>query len=71
MEKQYECPIHKNLEIGQKREKFKEEFYSFLLNVTMLYSMRLYKEVNVDCHCKKNYDAFDKIKRECGNLKDI
>ena len=64
MDQQYECPIHKIIENGVKRESFKEDFYSFLLNVSMLYSMRLYKEVNVDCHCKKNYEAFDKLKNE-------
>jgi hypothetical protein len=61
MESEYECPVHKIIELGIKRENFKEEFYSFLLHAPMQTSMRLYKEVNVDCHCKKNYQAFDAI----------
>ena len=52
------------MESGLKRETFKEEFYELLLSVQMQASMRLYKEVNVECHCKKNYEAFDRIKQE-------
>jgi len=66
MDENYECPIHKIIETGIKRENFKEEFYSLIINASMYDSMRLYKEVNVNCHCKKNYLVFDKIKEDIG-----
>jgi hypothetical protein len=70
MDQHYECPTHKIIVNGLKRENFKEDFYTLLMSVSMLYSMRLYKEVNVDCHCKNNYEAFDRIKQEsAGALK--
>jgi hypothetical protein len=60
----YECPLHKVKISGTKREKFQSDYYDLLLNVPMQISMKLYKEVNVNCHCTKNYDAFDLIVKE-------
>lgn len=57
----YECPIHKIFHDGQKRENFQTDFYDHLLNVSMETSMKLYKEVNVNCHCPMNYKIFDRI----------
>jgi hypothetical protein len=60
----YECPLHKIQIHGTKRDDFQATYYNLLLNVPMSISMRLYKEVNVACHCTKNYDAFDSIVNE-------
>ncbi len=60
----YECPLHKVKVPGIKREDFQSNYYDLLLNVSMHLSMKLYKEVNVNCHCTKNYDAFDSIVNE-------
>ena len=60
----YECPLHKVKVSGIKREDFQAKYYDLLINVSMQISMKLYKEVNVSCHCRKNYDAFDSIVNE-------
>lgn len=57
----YECPVHKIQQEGKKRESFQMEFYDLLLKVSMGDSMRLYKEINVSCHCQSNYQKFDEI----------
>jgi hypothetical protein len=57
----YECPVHKLEQTGIKRETFQMEFYDLLLKVSMADSMRLYKEINVACHCQSNYNKFDEI----------
>jgi hypothetical protein len=60
----YECPVHKITHPGSKREDFAQQVHNALLELDMSYSMRLYKEVNQQCHCPKNYDAFDAIWKE-------
>jgi hypothetical protein len=57
----YECPAHKLEQTGTKRDTFQMEFYDLLLKVSMADSMRLYKEINVACHCQSNYKKFDEI----------
>lgn len=71
MDDQYECPFHKIYQEGSMREDFSIQFYDLLLWIPMRLSMKLYKEVNVACHCKSNYDAFDSILKEIKlNLKE-
>jgi hypothetical protein len=60
----YECPFHKVTHPGDKREDFSQQVHNALLELTMSYSMRLYKEVKQGCHCPSNYDAFDAIWKE-------
>ncbi len=57
----YECPIHKTVHVGEKRETFQLDIHAALLNASMHTSMQLYKSVNANCHCPSNYAAFDAI----------
>ena len=57
----YECPVHKKQHIGTKRESFEADLFNALLNVSMEFSYRLYKDVKHSCHCPDNYTAFDAI----------
>jgi hypothetical protein len=57
----YECPHHKVEVQGEKRDTFQKEYYDALMVVDMMTSMKLYKYVNVACHCSSNYEAFDRI----------
>jgi hypothetical protein len=63
-EQSYTCPHHKIEIKGTKRETFQTEFYDSLMWVDMMTSMRLYKDINVSCHCPENYKAFDTILKE-------
>jgi hypothetical protein len=60
-QKTYECPHHKIQVQGEKRETFQKEYYDALMVVDMMTSMKLYKYVNVSCHCISNYESFDRI----------
>lgn len=60
----YECPVHKIVHAGFKREDFSQQVHQALLEVDMRTSMRIYKEVNQSCHCPSNYDAFDTLWKE-------
>ncbi len=57
----YECSVHNIQHEGIKREQFQTEFYSAILNVSMYTSMKLYKSINVNCHCPSNYEHFDAL----------
>ena len=57
----YECPVHKTMHEGQKRETFALDIHTALLNATMHTSMQIYKSVNGNCHCPSNYATFDAI----------
>lgn len=64
----YECPLHKKTQYGKQRETFQTDFYNLLIDLSMGDSMRLYKEVNVACHCQSNYEKFDIIKNSIASL---
>lgn len=57
----YECPVHKKQYKGKKRESFEADLFNALLNVSMEFSYRLYKDVKHSCHCPENYAAFDTV----------
>ncbi len=57
----YECPVHKVIHNGHKRESFEKEHFYALLNTSMKLSYQLYKQVKHGCHCPSNYDAFDSL----------
>jgi hypothetical protein len=57
----YICPHHKIEIHGEKRDTFQKEYYDALMVVDMMTSMKLYKYVNVACHCTSNYETFDII----------
>ena len=57
----YECPIHKQIHQGQKRESFAQDYHEILIQASMQTAMLLYKEVKTNCHCPTNYAAFDRI----------
>ena len=57
----YICPHHKVEIQGEKRDTFQKEYYDALMVVDMMTSMKLYKYVNVACHCTSNYEAFERI----------
>ena len=60
----YECPVHKKQHDGVKRESFEKELFDALLETSMEFSYRLYRDVKHSCHCPENYAAFDKILQE-------
>jgi len=67
----YECPVHKTVHVGTKRDTFSQQVHEALLEVDMMTSMRIYKEVNQSCHCPSNYTAFDTLWREVNGPKTI
>jgi hypothetical protein len=60
MEK-YTCPVHKVEQEGKKRETFEKELFEALLEASMEFSYRLYRDVKHGCHCPTNYKSFDTI----------
>jgi hypothetical protein len=66
----YTCPHHKIEVKGEKRDTFQKEYYDALMVVDMMTSMKLYKYVNVACHCTSNYELFDKIIKYATSLVD-
>jgi len=70
IETTYECPVHKIMQQGLKRENFQNDYYNLLMNLQMGESMKLYKEVNVACDCQSNYQIFDKIKNSSAEIKN-
>ena len=67
----YECPVHKTVHAGTKRDDFSQQVHNALLEVDMMTSMRIYKEINQSCHCPKNYTAFDALWRDVNGPKSI
>ncbi len=61
VQRTYICPHHKVEIQGEKRDTFQKEYYDALMVVDMMTSMKLYKYVNVACHCTSNYETFDTI----------
>jgi hypothetical protein len=61
VQRTYICPHHKVEIQGEKRDTFQKEYYDALMVVDMMTSMKLYKYVNVSCHCISNYELFDTI----------
>ncbi len=57
----YECPLHKTIHNGLKRETFEKDLFQALLNASMKLSYQLYKQVKYGCHCPENYTAFDSV----------
>lgn len=60
----YECPLHKQIHQGQKRQTFAQEYHETLIQASMQNAMQLYKEVKSNCHCPDNYAAFDRLCKE-------
>lgn len=67
----YECPVHKLTFPGTKREDFSQQVHNTLLEVDMMVSMRIYKEINQNCHCPSNYSVLDVIQKEGNHSKTI
>lgn len=60
----YECKVHSIEHTGSKRETFDEKLFETILNASMEFSYRLYRDVKHGCHCPENYAIFDALIKE-------